>query len=49
MLTVILEVEKFLSKTSSDDAYIRDSFDTVISKVSEIKVTLYVVNYIVKN
>ena len=39
MFTVILEVEKILIKHfASDDAYIRDSFDTVISKVSEMKI-----------
>ena len=39
MFTVILEVEKILIKHfASDDAYIRDSFDTVISKVSKMRI-----------
>ena len=39
MFAVILEVEKILIKHfASADAYIRDSFDSVISKMSEMKV-----------
>jgi hypothetical protein len=39
MFSVILEVEKILIKHfESESAYIRDSFDQVISKVSEMQI-----------